>query len=243
MSIHGRPRPCPDQPPVSQRSLEKATIRRDMAAVPDKVARQLLRRFNAYTEKMLSRFATGHLVGVDRADLRAIAHVAIIEAYTLYQDKRGASLSSWVHRVVRWRVSEAVVIARAGGREVHGREFTQGAAPFGDGTPGYPPHHQRGSNKSEVRELRESATPSLQVQWLRATLRRHFTAEERALILGEVPVPRDPKARARFKFRRHKAREKLMRIALEAGVITRTRDHDRAHYVVRLTGDVPLKTG
>ena len=231
MSIHGIPRPDPDQPSVSQRSLEKATIRRDMGAVPDAVARKLIKRFHAYVEKVLSRFGTRHLVGVDRADLRSVAQVAIIEAYVLFQNKRGAKLSSWVHRVVRWRVSEAVSIASAGGREQLS-EVSSGYL-LEAGADGHRKHP----------DTTQSVVPSLQLQWLRVTLKRHFTLEERALVLGEVPIPKDPQARARMKFRRHKAREQLMQLALEAGVITRSRTDPRAHYIVKLTGDVPLSTG
>lgn len=225
MSIHGTPRPCPDQPSVSQRSLEKAAIRRDMAQIPDKRARQLLAQFHSHIEKVLSRFATKHLIGTDKDDLRAIAHVAVLEAFVLYDEPtHGASLSSWVHRVVRWRVSEAANIAFAGGREV-----LYGSLRFTTDRTGCVP------------QLNDaSMVPSLQLQWLRVTLKRHFTPDERALILGEVPVPTDPKARARMKFRRHKAREALMQLALEAGVITRSRDHERAHYAVKVTRDVPF---
>lgn len=74
----------------------------DLGVVTDTRARSLLKRYGGLAVALARLYRPGD------DDLIAIANIAVIEAYVLYKKDAGASLDTWIRRLVRWRVKEAL---------------------------------------------------------------------------------------------------------------------------------------
>lgn len=84
-------------------------VRQDMGAVPPKTAREILRDF----EKLINAEArqcarlTRRMPWFGFEDYAAVGQIAAMEAFVLYRPECGASLKTWIGRMVRWRMREA----------------------------------------------------------------------------------------------------------------------------------------
>jgi len=84
-------------------------VRQDMSAVPPKTARQILVDF----EKLINAEArqcarlTRWMPWFGVEDYAAVGQIAAMEAFVLYRPECGASLKTWIGRMVRWRMKEA----------------------------------------------------------------------------------------------------------------------------------------
>lgn len=74
----------------------------DLSAISDARARKLLKRYGGLATALASAYRPGD------DDLVAIAQIAVLEAAVLYQKEAGASLDTWIRRLVRWRIKEAL---------------------------------------------------------------------------------------------------------------------------------------
>lgn len=73
-----------------------------MAAVDDETAQRLLKAYMP----IAGAFA-GLYPNADRDELLAAGQIAIIEAYVKYRPDRGTKESTWVRRMLWWRIEEA----------------------------------------------------------------------------------------------------------------------------------------
>jgi RNA polymerase sigma factor (sigma-70 family) len=85
-------------------------VRQDMSSVPPQTARQILRDFEKLinAEARLSARMTRHTPWFGFEDYAAVGQIAAMEAFVLYRPECGASLKTWIGRMVRWRMREAV---------------------------------------------------------------------------------------------------------------------------------------
>lgn len=82
------------------------TARRDLRALSDAHARELLARFAPIIEGAVRAFTSwGAHVSLEPDDLRQLARVAVLDAAVAHRDG-GASLKRWVRQSVRWRLTE-----------------------------------------------------------------------------------------------------------------------------------------
>jgi RNA polymerase sigma factor (sigma-70 family) len=84
-------------------------VRQDMSSVPPKTARQILRDFEKLinAEARLCARMTRHTPWFGVEDYAAVGQIAAMEAFVLYRSECGASLKTWIGRMVRWRMREA----------------------------------------------------------------------------------------------------------------------------------------
>lgn len=85
----------------------------DLASVSNAQAKRALSDMAGAVEKELQKVAWVRLRGVDLDDLRAIAHLAVLEAVVTYNESRGRKWSSWAYQLIRWRLQEAVRVELA----------------------------------------------------------------------------------------------------------------------------------
>ncbi len=85
----------------------RRAARRDLGSVSDADAACWIAEARPATEAEIRRLAWLCNAAVDEEDLRAVAHVAILEAHLSYRPGR-CSLRTWVGKLIRWRLTEAV---------------------------------------------------------------------------------------------------------------------------------------
>lgn len=90
----------------------------DFSSLNDRTVRSVLERFDGLVRAVIAKLVARRsgvklptLLGED--DLRSIGQLAVLEAYVIYED-RGAQLSTWVYRIVYWRLAEALTVAAEG---------------------------------------------------------------------------------------------------------------------------------
>ncbi len=172
----------------------------DLSSISDAKARALLREFGSLVEKALKRYSRVELQGLGYDDLRAIAHVAVLEA-SISHDEERCKLRTWVYRTVCWRLARAVKDAQP---DV---ELTD-----------EPDKFRNGANPLEVLEKLES------VMWVRQTI-GVLGPRQRTIVVASMSgetlrqmAPTLGISKSRVGQERDKAYETLRERALEAGL-------------------------
>jgi RNA polymerase sigma factor (sigma-70 family) len=89
-----------------------------------------LQTFGAVIEGELRKYASIELAGLGYDDLRAVAHIAVLEASQSHDEERGR-LKTWVRNVIRWRLAETVKAAQPDAELTDEPEkFPNGANPY-----------------------------------------------------------------------------------------------------------------
>jgi RNA polymerase sigma factor (sigma-70 family) len=89
-----------------------------------------LQTFGAVIEGELKKYSGVELAGLGYDDLRAVAHIAVMEASQSHEEERGG-LKGWVRKVIRWRLAETVKAAQPDAELTDRPEdFLNGANPY-----------------------------------------------------------------------------------------------------------------
>lgn len=80
----------------------------DLSDIDQETAAELLASYTPIVKRAAFRLRRVAIPGIDREDLLAVGRIAVLEAYVTWNRRAGSVFSTWVCRVVRWRMGEVV---------------------------------------------------------------------------------------------------------------------------------------